>query len=175
MYKSLALFFSILILAACQAPRSRPEIATTSTIAQKCYFVWASRPLPDLSEKIQTAFTEAGQEGISVIAEAYGENCNDAQTNTPVSFGTLETDFRITARVADLKDKDDLGKTLEKILEVLDAFPIGKVPGSEPGTIAISFHDGKDELNIMFSVTAGKSARTMGLHGAALLEKLQKK
>jgi len=56
----------------------------------------------------------AGLKDVTVRAEAYGENCYDSQTNEPVSFGAMETNFHITVKVADLAAKDDLGNLLEK-------------------------------------------------------------
>jgi hypothetical protein len=114
----------------------------------------------------------AGLKDVTVRAEAYGENCYDSQTNEPVSFGAMETDFHITVKVADLAEKDDLGNWLKKILVVLDKFPTGTTPGPQPGYIGVSFRTGSDELNLWFTVTEGKSARDDGLLGAALLDKL---
>jgi hypothetical protein len=170
-----AIILPVLLLAACNFPLSTPEAVTATSNSQNCYFNWASQPLPDLSAKVQSAINAAGLADVSENAEAYGENCIDSQTNTPVSFGTLETDFHITVKVVNLTDKKNLGNLLEKILVVLDTFPAGKIPGPQPGSINVSFQAGSDELNLMFSVPAGKSARLEGLHGAELLEKLQKK
>ena len=179
MRKIIAIILPVFILTACNLPRSTPDLeaapVTDTPADQPCYFNWATQPLPDLSTQIQAAMNTAGLTGVGVTAEAYGENCYDSQTNQPVSFGAIETDFHITAKVADLTDKDDLGHLLEKILVVLDSFPIGKIPGPEPGYIGVSFQAGSDELNLSFTATAGKSARDQGLHGAALFEELQSK
>jgi hypothetical protein len=179
MRKIIAILLPVLILAACNLPRHTPypgvTPATDKSANQPCYFNWATQPLPELSEKIQDAINAAGLRGVLATAEAYGEDCYDSQTNKPVSFGALETDFHITAKVTNLTNKDDLGNSLEKILVVLDAFPIGKIPGPQPGYINVSFQTGSDELNIMFTVTAGTTARALGLHGAELFEKLQNK
>jgi hypothetical protein len=179
MRKIIALLLPIFILAACNFPYVSPDPgvppATDTPAGQPCAFMWATHPLPELSAKVQAAINAAGMTGVLATAEAFGENCNDAQTNKPVSFGAIETDFRITVKVTDLTNKDDLGNLLEKILVVLDDFPSGKIPGPQPGYVNISFQAGSDELNLMFIVTAGKSARALGLHGAALLEELQNK
>ena len=140
-----------------------------------CYFTWASQPLPEISARVQAAIDSARLTGVRVTAEAYGENCNDAKTGKPVSFATLETDFHVTAKVASLSKKDELGNLLEKVLVILDDYPAGKIPGPEPGYVSVAFQSRDDELNLMFIVTAGKSARELGLHGAALLDELQKK
>jgi hypothetical protein len=116
----------------------------------------------------------AGLNGISVTAEAYGENCYDTRTNEPVSFTAMETDFHLTAQVKVLTDKGQLGNLLERILIVLDGFPTGSIPGPLPGYIGVSFQAGDDELRLWFPASDGVSARDQGLHGAALFEKLLK-
>jgi hypothetical protein len=171
--KIIAIILPVLLLAACNFPRTIPDLGTIPSNSNNCYFNWATQPLPELSAKVQAGINAAGLTDVLVTAEAYGENCYDSQTNKPVSFGAMETDFHITAKVAGFTDKDDLGNLLEKILVVLDTFPTGKIPGPQPGYIDVSFRTGSDELNLMFTVTAGKSARLLGLHGAALFEKLQ--
>jgi len=175
MRQTVAMLLSVLFLAACTVPQSIPDTAAAPASSQNCTYAWATQPLPDLTTKVQSAITAAGLTGVSATAEAYGENCLDPQTNQPRGFATMETDFHITAQVADLTNMDDLGALLEKVLFVLDAFPVGKIPGPQPGYIAISFQSGKAESTLGFTAAAGKSARQQGLHGAALFEKLQKK
>jgi len=173
--KSIAVYSFILILAACTLPRSTPTIATEPGNSQNCYFNWATQPLPELSAKVMAAINAAGLKGVIAVAETYGENCIDPQTNKPVSFAVLETDFQVTVTVTDLSDTTDLGNSLEKILGVLDGLAPGDIPGPQPGYIFVSYRTGSDELNMSFTVTAGKSARTAGLHGTALLQELQNK
>ncbi len=175
MRRIIAILLTVIILAACNFPTRTPELESPPVNPQNCAFSWASQPLPDLSNQVQSAVDAARLKGVKATAEAFGENCYDSQTNKAVSFATLETDFHVTAKVNDLTDKDDLGNLLEKILIVLDSFPTDKIPGQQAGYISVSFQSGNDELNLMFIVTAGKSARTQGLHGAALFDKLNKK
>jgi hypothetical protein len=175
MRQTVAMLCSVLLLAACSGPQPVPVTRIATANSQNCSYSWATQALPDLTEKVQSAINAAGLKGASATAVAYGENCIDPQTNKTLGFATMETDFYITVQVADLTNKENLGGTLERILSILDAFPVGKVPGPQPGYIAISFQAGKDESNLSFTVLAGKSARLLGLHGAALFEKLQKK
>ena len=175
MRKFLASILIVILLAACNLPISTPDNVSTTASSQNCVLTWASQSLPGPTVKVQSALTSAGLTGVSVEVEAYGENCTDPQTNKPVSFSTLETDFYITVKMANLTDKAAMGNSLEKILVVLDAFPVGQIPGPQPGNVSVSFEAGSDRLNIMFTVPAGKSARLIGLHGAALFDKLQKK
>ena len=175
MHRTVATLVLVLLMAACTVPYSTPATRTAPTNPQNCAYVWATQSLPDLTEKVQSAINAAGLAGVNATAEAYGENCIDPQTNLPRSFATLETDFHITAQASDLANTDKLGELLEKILSVLDGFPVGKIPGPQPGIINISFRAGEAESNLSFTGAAGKSARKLGLHGAALFEELQKK
>lgn len=184
MRKSFAILSALLILAACNLPRSNlgsnpggagvpQDVATTNP--QACISNWDTRPLPAISARLQSAIRAAGLTGVRASAEAYGEDCTYPQGNAPTSFTSMETDFHITARVADLSDTAALGNLLEKVLVILDAFPAGSTPGPQPGSIRVSFQGGSDELNLTFTTTAEQSARALGLHGAALIEKLQNK
>jgi hypothetical protein len=185
MRQTVALLFIVLFLAACAVPRAIPETQTVppaitptqtaSSNSQNCAYVWASRSLPDITAKLQSAINAAGLKNIQATATAFGEDCFDPQTNEVVRFATMETDFYFTVPVDDLNNLEDLGSTLEKILIVLDAFPPGEVPGPKVGNISISFESGTKKSYLNFSISAGESARQQGLHGVALFEKIQKK
>jgi hypothetical protein len=185
------LLIFVLILSACSLPREHgasgfsltdqpvikdtPTITNTPTIAyEQCGWNWATQPLPDLSTEVQSALEAAGLTGTTARAEAYGENCL-SQNNEVLYFAAMETDFHISVEVPDLSDTGALGDLLERILVVLDTFPPGATPGPQPGYIGVSFTKGQEILNLWFTVTDGESARALGLHGAALLEELQKR
>ena len=126
MHLTVATLFLVLLMAACTVPYSTPATQTAPTNSQNCAYVWATQPLPDLTEKVQAAINAAGLAGVNATAEAFGENCIDPQTNKTRSFATMETDFHITAKVTDLTNTDNLGKLLEKILPVRGWLPGGK-------------------------------------------------
>jgi hypothetical protein len=180
MRKIIAIILPVFILTACNLPRSTPNpgvAPATDTPAnyQNCYFNWATQPLPELSAQVQATITAAGLTGVIATAEAFGENCYDSQTNKPISFSAMETDFRISVPVDNLADYEKLGNLLEEILTVLDGFPTETTPGPQPGYVGVTFQAGKDELHLWFLVEYGKSARALGLHGAALFEELHGK
>jgi hypothetical protein len=190
MRKNFALLFTLLLVAcnlhrpfstqagspADKFPSALPlKSKTTETPTnQPCFFNWATHLLPELTKQVQASLDSSGLSGVTVIAEAYGEDCIDPVTNQSVSFSAMETDFRITANVRNLKDSDNLGDLLEKILIVLDEYPAGSTPG-QSGYIGVTFESGKDKLNLWFLASDGKAAREKGLHDAELLEQLQKK
>ena len=155
-----------------RTPTYTPSL--TPTVESQCAWVWATQPLPEIGKKVQTALEAAKLPVTDVSAEAFGENCVDSQTNQVTSFGAIETDFRIALQVRSLKDAEKLGSLLEQTLVVLDGFPTGSTPGSQPGIVGVTFQAGKETTNLSFTVTEGKAARDKGLHGAALLEALTK-
>ena len=184
MRKLLMFLLISLFLVACNVPFSAVVVMDTPTYTPSltptvepsvCAWVWATKPLPDLSSKVQAALESASLPVTNVFAEAFGENCVDSQTNQVTSFGAMETDFRITLQVKSLKDAEKLGSLLEQTLVVLDGFPTGSTPGSQPGIVGVTFQAGKETTNLSFTVTEGKAARDKGLRGAALLEALTKK
>jgi hypothetical protein len=165
-----------LLLAACNIPPSFQHLIshtpTGTPSPEPCSLNWATHPLPELSSRVQSALDVKRLTNVRVKAEAYGEDCSVARTNQSVSFTALETDFRLTVPVKDLKDREQMGSLLESILVVLDGFPPSSTPDPQPGYIGITFQAGSNELHLWFTEIAGKSARTEGLHGAALLDKL---
>lgn len=168
-----------LLLAACNLPRPTADQATpppTDTFPyQSCYYNWNTRPLPELSAKVQAAMDSAGLRGVTATAEAFGEDCIDPQTNKVVSFGAMETDFKFAAKVSSLTDREELGNLLEKILTVLDEFSSDSTPGPRAGYVGVRFQAGDEDLNLWFLIDDAKAARGQGLHGTELLEKLQTK
>lgn len=177
MHKLFSLIATIL-LAACNIPFSTPRLAARTAspppASKPCSLNWATQSLPDLSAQVQSAMETARLSNLRVIAEAYGEDCLDPQSNQVVSFTAMETDYLVTAQVKDLTARDQMGNLLESILMVIDDFPIGRTPGPQPGYIGVTFQAGDAELRLWFSRTDGVAARTQGLHGATLLEKLEK-
>jgi hypothetical protein len=195
MRKLLILLLSVL-LAACSLPHfitdveplystNTPEPATDTPVFvtdtpeagagyTECGWSWATQSLPDLSAKVQSALDTAGLEGITVSAEAFGENCF-TRSGKVDHFATMETDFRFNVDVPDLADEIALGDRLERILVVLDAFPTDATPGPQPGYIGVHYIHEAEDLNLWFNVTASNAARAQGLHGADLLRELLNK
>lgn len=154
-------------------PVAETATPTPTESPYTCGYAWATQPLPDVTAQVLKAMQAAGLSEIGGRAEAYGENCLDAQTGKPRSFATMETDFRLTLPVPSLADEQALGQAVEQILNVLDEFKVGQVPGPQPGYIGIAFTSGNDTLNLWFRRTDGDTARQKGLKGADLLTALK--
>jgi hypothetical protein len=154
-------------------PTSEP-LATVDESSTPCAYQWATQELPEISDQLVQAFKKAGLTDAKVRAEAYGENCVMSSGKVR-SFATMETDFRVSLKAADLTDQQALGAVMEQILSILDQYPLGAVPGPQPGTIGVEFTDGSSPLNLWFKRTAADAARQQGLKGAELFQALIKK
>jgi hypothetical protein len=176
MRKFLPFVFLISLLAGCNLPHATPTPTTAPTALPytQCAWNWATQGLPDLSAEVQSALEAAGLKNVTARAEAFGENCIN-QDGTVDHFAAMETDFRLTAQVDNLADTEQLGNLLERILVVLDGFPAGTTPGTQPGYVGVAFQAGSDTSNLWFLITDGEAARAQDLHGAALLDRLTNK
>ncbi len=180
----------IFLLSACNFPRTGAplplsseetvEEGTQQTVeptqdyeSTDCGFMWASNPLPELSDDFNKALKNA-QPQASGYAEAYGENCIDNEGNI-VRFLTMETDFHITLKVNNLEDKQALGELIEQELAVVAKFPPEDTPGPQPGYVGITFEAPTDELRLWFAQTDGEAAIENGLQGEELFNTLQAK
>ncbi|UCC75821.1 MAG: hypothetical protein JSW37_09900 [Anaerolineales bacterium] len=160
--KMFCLISMCLVMAACD----RAE-------APGCMWNWSTRPLSDLSGQVQGAVEAAGLSGATASAVAFGEDCIDPKSGEVKRFATMQTDFRITVPVGDVRNLDELGDLAEQVLEVLDSFPAKNTPGPQSGDVSISFEAGEERLHLWFSIMQADKAREQGLHGAALLEALR--
>lgn len=176
-------FSALVMLSACTvgtffsgiaAGMTSSEPATPSPTAEymQCGWSWATHPLPDLTEQVQAAITDAGLIQVTVRVVAFGEDCIPQNANTTGYFATMETDFDVQITVASLDDEAAIGEQVGAVLDVLAAFPPDATPGPQPGYISIHAVSESGEQYWRFSVTQAESARAAGLTGAALLATL---
>jgi len=178
-------FLLTVLLAACMtqtAPEPLPPLPTTASptptiFAEEhpCAYTWATQPLPDLSEKIQGLIEDADLNGVTVRAEAFGENCYDSQANKVVGFAAMETDFRFVVQVEDLSDITHMGETAARLLKILATIPPDEKAGPASGYVGITFESAKGQVNLWFVFDNGISALERGLTGSDLFEELLKK
>ena len=170
----------IFLLSACNIPRPgqpnpgltvEPDSSEQDLSTTECAYMWARKPLPDLSEDFKEALKEV-QPQADGYAEAYGENCVDSQGNV-VRFLSMETDFYATLEVEGLRDKQSLGELTEQVLNVVSKFPIEDTPGPQPGYVGINFEAPEDEFRLWFTQSDADAALENGLHGEELFNALQ--
>ncbi len=181
------LLFLALILSACSLPYAGVGVPTFTAAftpsptelppvtQQSCYFNWSTHSLPDLTKQVQAALDAAGLDNVTGIAEAFGEDCYGYQNNESLGFTAMETDYRFSVKVRDLKDAEALGNLVEQILKVVEQFPTETTPGPKPGYVGIAFLSGEQDLRLWFLLEDARAALEKGLHGADLLEAVQKK
>ena len=66
-----------------------------------CAWMWASVPLPELTERVQAALDAVGATTVTFDASAYGENCIDGATQAVRRFITQDVVFRLRAAGSD--------------------------------------------------------------------------
>jgi len=145
--------------------------ATPLPEQQPCAYMWASESLPEISEELAQAFTEANLVVDRAYASAFGENCVTADGRVQ-SFHAMQTDFYLTITVDDIEDEDRMGEWVENILPVLDRFPPGEVPGPNPGVVEIHFTSSSAETYLRFTRQKASDLLSQGLRQAELIQAL---
>ncbi len=139
----------------------------------ECSWQWATDSLPELSAQIQNVINGNGITGVTVEAAAYGENCIPSVEDATGYFAAMETDFGVTAQIADLNDAETMGNILADVLAVLADFPPENTPGPNPGRITFIFSTPQQERRQFTAYyTEAVEAVQNGLRGAELLDTL---
>lgn len=150
-------------------PTDTPEPPT----AQPCAYVWATKPLLDETAVFQEALQKANLGVVEVTLNAYGENCVDTLNKKVISFSVMQTDFYFNIPVNNINNKGEMGNWTAKLLEVIQAFPPGMVPGPNTGLAGLTFQTLSERTILQFPVAMGMRALQAGLTGEALYIALQ--
>lgn len=152
---------SILSTTASQTPPADIPTATTGA----CYYIWASRELPQLSQIVDTALRGV-EPAATGNAYAYGEDC--VSPDGTRTFSPLETDFRVRIAVRDLKAHEALGNLIVIVMNVIEEIPEAQLVGLRPGRVELEFYTTTAE-NLHLEVDIDRYRRqATGLKGAAL-------
>ncbi len=161
-------------------PQPTPDVSEVSVTetplpdeqpaAPQCAYVWNVRPEPEIGAEVQAALREAGLVGVTVSAEAYGENCLDMITKQVLGFTVLQTDFRVQAVVLDLTDDEALGNWAAALLSGLNSFPRSAFPGPNRGIVFLQLSSGDSQRSWRINLREADQALAEGLRGAALLQ-----
>lgn len=145
---------------------------TPTADTTQCGYQWATQPLPDVTQKIQTRLAKSDLPAMEVNAAAYGENCF-LSDGTIDHFSAKETDLYFTVSVADVSDQQALGDLTEKIIGFVEQIPASTLTGPQEGYVQINFSSHPaGMLSLWFQPSAGRTAIAQGLHGADLISKL---
>jgi hypothetical protein len=101
-----------------------------------CYYNWAYKDLPELTEKVNSAIRALDPDA-SAYAQAFGEDCIYADGHS--TFGAMETDFYIRLPAAELSDEEAFGNWIGQVMPVVLNLPPDEVPGPTPGSVEFRF------------------------------------
>ena len=153
-----------------ESPSTTVDAASTTTTeitptSESCAYVWASKDLPDLSQKVYNAL-KAVDTNLTGNAYAYGENCVYADGHN--TFATMETDFRVKVTVSDLKDEKALGDWVASAMGAITKLPADEIPGPQPGRVEFDFSKSETD-NLFLNVSIAKYQKLApGISGAEL-------
>jgi hypothetical protein len=147
-----------------------PSPAVEAT--EPCGFQWAYEPLPEITQQLQAQLDQASSGGVSVRAEAFGENCVRADGSVD-GFLAMQTDFYLTFDVQDLTDDSLLGDRLAAALPVLLEFPTDQLPGPARGRVSVTFQAGEQRQSLTFTLDRAQTVLDQGLQGAELYQALE--
>ncbi len=150
-------------------PRDATPLAEPT---QPCGYQWAHQELPEVSAQFQRAFDEAGLTGVTVRADAFGENCLN-QDGSVQRFLTRQTDLYIQIQSADLS-AETLGGWLEQTLTVIGQIPAENLPGpmSASASLGFEFTSGTATKNLWLERPQAFAAMEDGKRGAELYQAL---
>ena len=136
--------------------------------SEPCAYVWASKDLPELTEELTTLYVPANIPDLQVRASAFGENCLN-EDGSIREFLTRQTDLTYSLELG-VSDRQVVGETIGKILEVLVKVPESQFPGSNTGDMTFQFIESN---GLLTTVRGGReeliSAYQAGKRGADLL------
>jgi hypothetical protein len=92
-----------------------------------CSYVWAYHDAPELTKKLDTT-VRAINPAASARAELYGEDCVYADGR--LTFGAMETDFRVRLPADDLTNEEALGNWMAQVMPIIVQIPREEIQGN---------------------------------------------
>ena len=137
---------------------------------QGCYYVWATRELPELSVQLQEDLLGAGTTA-DVRAYAFGEQCRMESGDS--TFHAMETDFRVHVSIESIGDERALGTAIRAVFTAIEEMPPEQIVGPRPGRVEFEFSTpGHDSLRLNIDLARFRQ-EAGALEGAALLRHFQ--
>ncbi|KPL74209.1 hypothetical protein AC812_12905 [Bellilinea caldifistulae] len=151
------------------------SITSSNWSETPCAYTWASQSLPEESQQMDQLLKQAGFENVRVVAEAFGENCVNAEGQN-VRFAVMQTDVRLFVTVGSLSNPAELGELAASLLNTIFQIPATALPGTQPGYVGIQFTSSQQEvLNLWFKRDWAERLLQSGIRGEELLRELQRK
>lgn len=154
------------------SPSAELPVEATETIVQPCGYQWAYQSLPEVDSQFRQALDAVGMDAVTVRAEAFGENCVNADGSVQ-RFVPMQTDLYLQTGLADLSP-ETIGNQVEQIFSVLQQIPIETLPGPGSASAYMSFEFTAGQQSIRFRVQRPQvmAALQAGKHGANLYNAL---
>ncbi len=145
-----------------------PTLTPTAVVSDSgpgCYYVWATKELPQLSQTLQAAM-QTIVKGASGSAYGFGEDC--VASDGTRKFLAMETDFRVRLPVQDLSNEEAMGNLIAATMQVIEALPPSQIEGPRPGRVEFEFAAGSAaSLRLVVQIDRFR-VQGEGLTGAAL-------
>lgn len=119
-----------------------------SSAFQGCAYTWAYRDAPELTQTIDTKVKELNPNA-EVVATQFGEDC--LKTDGSVTFGVMQTDFKVRLPVDDLTKEDEFGNWIAQVMQSVIEIPREDIPGPNYGFVEFRFEKNEAE-HITFRV-----------------------
>lgn len=155
------------------SPTTELPLEATPMATRPCGYQWANQSLPEVSEQFQQAFDSAGMSGITIRAEAFGENCLNADGSVQ-RFLPMQTDLFLAVTVGELSP-ETIGSQIEQIMPIIQQIPTDTLPGPGSATAYLTFEFTANDEKIRFRVQRPQilEALQADKHGAKLYEALR--
>lgn len=132
-----------------ESPTDVETIVSTEPPAfQGCAYTWAYRGAPELTGTIDAKIKKLNPNA-DAVATQFGEDCLKADGS--VTFGVMQTDFKVRLPVEDLTKEDEFGNWIAQVMQAVIEIPRGEIPGPNYGFVEFRFEKNEAE-HITFRV-----------------------
>ncbi|KXK15740.1 MAG: hypothetical protein UZ14_CFX002000327 [Chloroflexi bacterium OLB14] len=117
-------------------------IETFTPTFEGCYFVWATYPDSELTDKLDSTVKQLNANA-SASATLYGEDCVYADGHT--TFGVMETNISVVTTVDDLSKHEEFGNWIKDVMQFLIELPREELQGNY-GKVEFRFKKNESEI-----------------------------
>ncbi len=132
-----------------ESPTEAETIVSTEPPAfQGCAYTWAYRDAPELTGTIDAKIKKLNPNA-DAVATQFGEDCLKADGS--VTFGVMQTDFKVRLPVDDLTKEEEFGNWIAQVMQAVIEIPREDIPGPNYGFVEFRFEKNEAE-HITFRV-----------------------